>query len=91
MVQKLRGIILIDFGLIKSWFHYVRDQNLTFPGFLEFWTPGTPYLWISLHQNTSKNIRKYTETFEKHMSAYLYFHVFVNCGKDGHRKVMKNR
>ena len=36
-VQKLRGIILINFRLIKSRFYYVRDQTLQIQWFLDFW------------------------------------------------------
>ena len=31
----------------------------------EFMDPGIPYLWILLHQNTSKYIRVYMDKFER--------------------------
>ena len=44
------GIILINSGLIKSWFCYVRDQNSTFPWFLDLWGLGNPYLGILIFE-----------------------------------------
>ena len=41
---KAPEIILINFGLISSWFYYVKDHNLSFPWFLDFWPSVDPYL-----------------------------------------------
>ena len=43
----------------KSRFYYVMDQNLTFPWFMTFWTPGTPFLWIEVYQKYFKEYKKY--------------------------------
>ena len=44
---------MINFGLIKSRFYYVRGQNLTVPWFLDFWTPGAPYFGLAYTKNTT--------------------------------------
>ena len=72
-------------------FHYVRDPNLTFPWFLDFWTPGAPYLLFLLYQNAPEIIRKYIGTFLKHIIFHIWTSSFVNFGKDGHREIPKIR
>ena len=67
-------IFPLRIGIIKSRFHYFRGQNLIFWWFLDFPTLGTPYLWLLLYQNTSKNIWKYMGTsFKNIIFTYLDF------------------
>ena len=82
---------MISFGLMESWFYYVRDQKLTFPCFLDFWTPGNPYIWILFYEITSKSISKYMDTFEKYYFC-IYGLPFLSFNEqDGHRRMMKIR
>ena len=64
-------IFLLQIGLIKSRFHYFKHPNLDIPWFLDFRSPGTLYLFISLYQKTSKSTRKSWE----HLGKY-YFHIW---------------
>ena len=55
---------LCYFCLIKSWFYYVRDQNIICPWFLDFRPPGAPYSWILMYQKYFKTYKKIGTAFE---------------------------
>ena len=87
-------IFLLQFGIIKSRFHYLRRQNLTFWWFLDFRNPGSPYLFILLYK---RYFNKYKETYGNILKTYFPYlnfsetHNFGIFRKDGHRKMMKIR
>ena len=77
----LRGIICINFGLMRSWFYYVRDQNLA-PGMLNYWfycnkLPHTyKIMWQYFRQKVFFKFEKLNLGIFKN-SVYLVFYSFV--------------
>ena len=68
---------------MKSRFHYFKHQSLTFWWFLDFRSPGSPYLFILLYQNASRDTRKCRNILEKY---YL-----CKYGHQTNRKLSKVR
>ena len=73
-------------GIIKSRFHSFTHHNLTFWWFLDFRSPGTPYLLILFYQNASKIPRKYGDILGKdyfckygHPKMWKLSKVYVPC------------
>ena len=102
IAQKLRGIILLLFGLVAFRFHSGRDRK---PPMFMIWgfsdvsmTPKTNHVYLWRHQDTPKNPRKtfkpfqtYSSGISQHFEKYVLFLVKTRAtnADDPSNKILK--